>query len=299
MKYTFRYEIPNGFLSGPEKIEFWVGYKGIDYRITITQLKNRIIEIFAEQSYYSDFLHIYYACLDLLQIFDGSFLNLVNANDGSTEVTQSIKRRELARYTSADFVQGVQNKLVCFSDAICERTFSRWLDIEEKLDITHKMFLIITSEIEMPVDMKCAFMTEIFLCVAELVNSENAQAFSLPQVTRADSKLQRYLIALISKYGMDIFGREISVGGNAEKLTGYLVNGRNRIAHIKTKQGKDYFDGPECVAYLMKLSLLYRVIVMDLLDISDDKYKERLKGRVASIDGMEAMNKVMRILSAN
>lgn len=52
-----------------------------------------------------------------------------------------------------------------------------------------------------------------------------------------------------------------------ETFSAALKESRNRIAHIKAKQGKLFLDGKESVLYLCKLSMLYRIILFDLLEI--------------------------------
>ena len=43
-------------------------------------------------------------------------------------------------------------------------------------------------------------------------------------------------------------------------------------------------DGDESVLYLHKLSLMYRIILLDLLDIPLNRYKERLSNRIETIN---------------
>lgn len=67
-------------------------------------------------------------------------------------------------------------------------------------------------------------------------------------------------------------------------LQDILVNSRNRIAHIKSKQNRKFLNGDESVLYLHKLSLMYRIILLDLLDIPLNRYKERLSNRIETIN---------------
>ena len=57
-----------------------------------------------------------------------------------------------------------------------------------------------------------------------------------------------------------------------------------RIAHIKSKQNRKFLNGDESVLYLHKLSLMYRIILLDLLDIPLNRYKERLSNRIETIN---------------
>ena len=55
--------------------------------------------------------------------------------------------------------------------------------------------------------------------------------------------------------------------------------------HIKRNQepGK-YFNGIQSVYYIMKFSLLYRNILLNLLNIDNDLYQERLEKIINRID---------------
>lgn len=82
-------------------------------------------------------------------------------------------------------------------------------------------------------------------------------------------------------------GQEIFRGEYQKDLEGFvqiLVNSRNRIAHIKSKQNRKFLNGDESVLYLHKFSLMYRIILLDLLDIPLNRYKERLSNCIETIN---------------
>lgn len=87
---------------------------------------------------------------------------------------------------------------------------------------------------------------------------------------------------MITKYGEDIFKSELS--GNYEQFLSALVNSRVRIMHIKRKQSGVYFNGNESLLYIMKMSLLYRKIMFEVLDIDESHYRERLLKSVSRIN---------------
>lgn len=83
------------------------------------------------------------------------------------------------------------------------------------------------------------------------------------------------------------YGQEIFRGEYQKDLEGFvqiLVNSRNRIAHIKSKQNRKFLNGDESVLYLHKFSLMYRIILLDLLDIPLNRYKERLSNCIETIN---------------
>ena len=45
-----------------------------------------------------------------------------------------------------------------------------------------------------------------------------------------------------------------------------------------------YFNGSESVLYAMKMSLLYRKIIFEILNINEKDYKERLGNNISRLD---------------
>lgn len=97
------------------------------------------------------------------------------------------------------------------------------------------------------------------------------------------------LIAVLDKYGNDIFKEEMCLSKN--KFTDCLVKSRNRIFHIKRNQGNFYLDGPESVLYAVKLSDLYRIVLLSLLNVEYGLYSEKLK---KTIDNWNEWNDVLK-----
>ncbi len=277
-----------------KKNSFSVCYKDASYGIIIEQCGKRKITITSpDSSEYVDTLAVYYTLETLLMLLDGQFYSVVSAFDGETEITQSWKKRALPSYNSADFMIDSRNSLVGFEDVICTELFEKWVSLKEELDLIHKMVLYCLSNVKMPKDMQCAFMVEAFEGLADLVTHKNP-TIQFPKAKPKESQLKINLLTFLSKYGSSIFEKELQY--NIDTFTQILVNTRNRIAHIKCRQKKICFDGGENVMYLMKLSLLYRVVLFDLLGIDEDIYKERLSFRVQAIDNHDVMNNFLKKL---
>lgn len=274
----------NGFLGGPKGVSFSGSILGISYDITISQLLQREIKVSTNGSY-EDCLSIYNTIETLLMVMDGQFYPTMKAFDGA-EITDSWKKRRLASYSSADFMIGADNCLLSFDDVLDNNLVQKWHSVKEELQLIHKMVLYCLSNADIPVDMKCAFMVEAFLGVAELISTRDP-SFRLPQIPKGESKLKLHFLAVADKYGTKVFSEEF--GRNKDAFAMILVNSRNRIAHIKSKQGKRYLNGPESVMYLMKLSLLYRLIILDLIDIPKEKYESALLSRIQRINAHETM----------
>ena len=283
--------LEKGFLGGPKQSNFTFFYNNAHYEIMIEQLGERIITISSFDTHTcEDTLRVYYTLETLLMLFDGQFYPIVSATKNDTQITDSWKQLQLPSHNSADFCLGSGNILLDFQPILNERLFYEWIALSEELDINFKMVLYCLSDVKMPVDMKCAFMVEAFLGICELISKKDTD-FSLPYVTKDQSKLKCFFSAVADKYGEIIFEAERCC--NMMDFVQVLVNSRNRIAHIKSRQTRVYMGGAESVVYLMKLSLLYRVVLFDLLGISKMVYEERLRARVRTINTFDSVQKFL------
>lgn len=276
----------NGFLGGPRNCSFSVRIKDVDYTITIEQLVIRIISIETNNGSYDDTLDIYYALEELLMLFDGQFYPVISANDGA-DITVSWKKRNLPNRISADFMIGTTNKLIDFNSVLDETLFQNWYHLREELDITHKMALYCLSNVDMPKDVLCGNMIELFKVLCSTV-SNYKPGFSTPMNNMNRLELRAALRAVADQYGSDIFPEEFSESDKKERFIQILIQSRNRSAHIKNLPNQRYLDGTESVMYLIKLSLLYRVTLFDLLGINYNLYSKALKKRIKAIDNHSA-----------
>ena len=68
--------------------------------------------------------------------------------------------------------------------------------------------------------------------------------------------------------------------------------------HIKREQKGVFFNGKESVLYLLKMNLLYRRIMFEVLGIDEANYKNSLLKCVSRLDGWEGvLNKFLSRLS--
>jgi len=268
----------NGILGGPLRKDFLLAKSGINYAIHIEQMGVRKIEILSDGDHdVESTLGMYYRIITLLMLFDGEFYPVIEAMENGIDITDSMRKRALASYESADFMLGAGNALVDPFKLLSSQLINAWGLLEDELDLVHKIFLYCASSVKMPVDMKCAFLTEAYIGLAELIASKKAD-FVLPKVRNGGSKLKEYLKAVIKYYGAEVFEPEQELG--IELFTNILRENRNRIAHIKTKQGTLILNGAESVLYLCKLSMLYRIVLFDLLEIPPELYESSAKERV-------------------
>ena len=151
------------------------------------------------------------------------------------------------------------------------------MNLKEILDISFTAVLYSLSSVQMPIDMKCAYLIEAFKPLAELTKKE------VPDfVLQNESTLKPCLLAIINRYGQDIFSKEIETG--RDSFLTVLVSSRNRMAHIKSGQNEKVLNGEECSIYLRKLSRLYRVTIFNLLGISQSVYQSNMQKQVDLIN---------------
>lgn len=143
------------------------------------------------------------------------------------------------------------------------------------------MYLYSLSDSKMPIDAKCAFLIELAEPLVEIVKAHTHFYSSLNPGERGTS-LKMCVDALISKYGTDIFAKEIT--SKYDKFLQTIVNSRVRIMHIKRQQKGLFLNGPESVLYAQKMTLLYRKILFEILDIDEDTYKENMQSLIDSLD---------------
>lgn len=184
---------------------------------------------------------------------------------------------------------GSSSRLLDFHEVLDDNILLRWIELRKELDIIHNMVLYCLSDVEMPNEIKCAFMIEAFEGLSELIKLKKPE-IRFEKAERGESQLKKYLMSFINNYGMTIFDEEIKCG--IDKITQILVNSRNRIGHIKRTQRGEYLSDEGNLVYLLKLSLLSRVVLLDLLGIPEGSYRQRLSKRTGVINSLGITKKL-------
>lgn len=275
-------------LGGPKNLNF---HTGDNITVKIEQLGIRIITVEAEQEEsFRELYGIFTKVERLLMLLDGRFIALQELSfKDSAEGTlghlksyaNNIMQTRLSYYNSADFCSYSLDKLIDFDSVITTELYSLWQELLDELDIAHQMYLYSLSDSKMPIDAKCAFLIELAEPLVEIVKAHTHFYSSLNPGERGTS-LKMCVDALISKYGTDIFAKEIT--SKYDKFLQTIVNSRVRIMHIKRQQKGLFLNGPESVLYAQKMTLLYRKILFEILDIDEDTYKENMQSLIDSLD---------------
>ena len=287
-------QLHNGILGGPYQCNFSITLDSGLFDISIEQFGIRKITITTESIIESAIFIKLFDKLDMLiMLGEGHFIPIAESKiitNGiaikSDDLTQKMTRR-LKLFNSADFTIGSHSTFLSFNKYLDKDVFIRWIAMIKELDILHRMVLYSMADTGMPIDCKSAFLIESFEALSELIELYDP-SFKRPMVKKGESKLGKYLYAIIEKYGTDIFLNETKA--DLQKVIEVFVNSRNRIAHIKSKQGKKYLNGEESVLYAIKLSFLYRNVLLILLGVDYSTYSSVI---IKSVDDWNNWNGVL------
>lgn len=274
--------LKEGSLGGPFQTEFTFD----DISVSISQHGVRNIVVTSNLPLKSDKLIQIFQDIDkLLMLFDGRFYIIEDATvyndvEESIDVLNEYSQKRLDCFSSRDFCQHSSLKLISFQNILTTDLYNKWNSLVSDLDIAFQVFLYALSDSKMPVDLVFAFLAELAEPFTELVKERTYYCQTLNPGERGTT-LKMCVDNLIILYGSDIFANELK--NNYALFLDRVVKSRVRIMHIKKKQ-MDYFDGKECIKYSLKFSLLYRKILLSLLDISEQQYKANVQNATKKVD---------------
>ena len=278
----------NIILGGPHVAEFET--RDNKFFIKIEQCGYRKISIKAlEETSVFELYGVFTKIERLLMIFDGQFLKLENlefTDSSDTEksmlksVGNNLMHQRLSYFKSSDLVSYKVDKLLEFEEVLNSDLYDKWEHLLEELDIAHQMYLYAMGDTKITVDVKCAFLIELAETLVEVLKVYTNSFQKLKPGN--GTSLKTCVKALIEEYGKDIFEREMEA--NEKEFLSTVINSRVRIMHIKRNQKIKYFDGNESVLYILKLSLLYRRILLDILGVEKQVYVDKLRKCVSRLN---------------
>ncbi len=270
----------DGFPGDPHSVKFDYDYNGSTLHIEIWQSLERIINLSVDSPIEMKQLWTAYVTIErLLMLFDGRFYNIdsvtFTGNACSEENYASYAQECLSRrlsYYKTDRIYCYTNHIfLTFDSVMCPDMVSKWIKLQDELDIVHQIALYSIADTGVTCDVKCAYFIECLEPMAEIIGIYD-NSFPDFKPGNKSTTLKMCIDAVISKYGEDIFSREYSA--NKDKFLQILVNMRNRIMHIKRNQPTEkYLSGKESILYLVKLCHLYRIVLLSLLGIDYEQYK--------------------------
>lgn len=157
--------------------------------------------------------------------------------------------------------------------------FERWLVLSKELGIIHQIFLYSISSTQMPADILMALLSQTYQPLYEyLVMKKRLLLFSKKSYytckkcgnkkeINCEPTFNECLTTIINKYGQNIFHSE---WGNIASLIDKIVKTRNKIDHVDVT-AENVWSGIQIAVCKLKLTLMYRYIILDLLGIDSQK----------------------------
>ena len=272
---TAEYEEEKSVLRGPVHIQFDIGKEQL-FHVDIEQAVIRSIKISTDSDVSIFDLNTVLSKIErLLMLLDGRFIQMkemkfsesdVFSNDSLIPCAQNLIAQRSSYFCSADFCKNASYRLIDFENVFTPDLFSKWDDLLDELGVVHQMFLYSVSDSKITIDVKCAFLVELAEPIVEVVK-ERTYYFASSEPSSRGTTLKNCLDALIIKYGKEIFNKELS-SSQYNQFLNVLVNSRVNIMHVKRNQRKPALNGKQSCLYAQKLSLLYRKILFELLQIA-------------------------------
>lgn len=287
-----RYSLNRGMLRCVEAFSFVVE-KEERIQIEIKEMGIRIIILSCKKEIEAKKLYSLLLKVErLLQIFDGAFVPLDNLLIHGKEdkkhydmLIEHFKVQRLHYFTSAKFLSVQSDRFLNYEKVLSASLFEEWEVLLDDLGIVNQMYLYAASDCGLTNDVKCAFLIELSESLIEIIGKNNIQ---FQRNSKKEGELKPCLRTIINICGSIIFKREIEY--NLEKILTCLVNTRVNIMHIKINQRKPCFDGMEATLYAIKMSYLYRIVILNKLQIDEKLYIHNVEKR---IDNLNKWNDVL------
>lgn len=274
-----KYCIKNGMLRCVEPFVFSLTDPA-KVQIEIKEMGIRVITLSTDEKVEARKLYAILVKLEkLLQIFDGAFVPLEGIvlhgeeeeEKYQTFVTQLIAQR-LHYFVSVDIFSVHSDRIINYEDVLSEVLFNTWQKVLDDLGVINQMYLYATSDCGLTNDVKCAFLVELAESLIEIIGKTNVTMQKLPN---EKGNLKPCLRTIIKEFGKELFARELQY--DSEKILTCLVNTRVNIMHIKINQRTPKLNGREATLYTMKMSYLYRLVILKRLQVGENFYLENLK----------------------
>lgn len=221
----------------------------------------------------------------LLNILDGAFIPLKDIEilgkgkkiDYKIYADQIIAQR--LKYFQSSKIYSINiDRLIEYERVLDGTLLESWKYLVEELGVINQLYLYACSDCGLTIDVICAFLIQISEPLVEYLKQKKIFA-NKPRY------LKDCIMLLIKKYGCYIFRQEIQC--NLEEICKRMVNTRVNIMHIKKKQKQPCLNSKECILYSIKMTYLYRVVILNLLSIEDALFIKRLTSRINYLDTWE------------
>ena len=281
-----RYSLNEGMLRCVEPFSFALEEQENIY-IRIQEIGIRVILISCDKEVEAQRLYSILLKIErLLNVLDGAFVPLediiIEGNKSKeyyNELIEHLKIQRLHYFTSAKFLSVNSDRFLNYENILSSSLYEQWSILLDELGVVNQMYLYATSDCGLTNDVKCAFLVELSESLIEIIGKSNIQ---FQKKSKNEGELKPCLRTIINSCGNDIFKKEIQF--DLEKILTCLVNTRVNIMHIKINRRKPCLDGAESILYAIKMSYLYRVVVLEKLKIDRKLYIDNVEKRISHLD---------------
>ena len=285
-------------LRGPLRHDF---YTSDGLHIQIQQGPDREITIETEEEKNACGMYLSLTYIEqLLMLLGGKFVPIkelqLSESESATDADLTEKANELIEkrlpyYESANFCISYSDEWVKFESVITLELYDKWLKLLDDLDIVHQVYMYSLSAGEKMDDVRYAFLAELAESLVEIVKLYT-ELFKTLNPGEKGTTLKSCIAALISEYGKTIFQTELE--DKYDSFLKRMINSRKRIMHVKRNQSKNCFNGRESIVYSLKMSFLYRRVLLELLGIKEEIYIKEMKKSVKSVEDLKISLKITK-----
>lgn len=280
------YRQPSGMIRCAQLFSFYLKNTESEIEVRICDECIRIIKLSCQTEIEATYLYEQLMLIErLLHILEEAFMQLEEISLVGHETDNTYRvlcnhfmRQRLHYFKTSDILVAGKDGFLNYESVLSSDLIKGWGNALEELGTVNQMYLYATTDCGFTKDVRCAFLIELAEPLIEWVGRENIK--SCKNIDCAD--LKSCLRCLIQEYGDVIFEKEKNY--DIEKILKCLVNTRVNIMHIKMKQRMPAFNGEEAVLYMIKMSYLYRIIVLNKLGIDSKLYIERVASSISNVN---------------
>lgn len=245
-----------------EECTFSFKDKNILYNIDVKNIGNKkeITIVTDKQVIFSEMFHNLISVITFENLFDGVFYKMTSCLiNNEKEISSNLKGKMLSFHSST-----IQLNHIAFevSNTVYANYYKLWRVLINKIGITHNMFLYAFYSTELPADIKISLVLQSFEPLSEVLEKQRLIHIRLYQ--HKEKTFRNRLNAIINKYGKNIFKSEWSI---KNILLTRAVNTRNKVCHVISNK-HECFTGKESGLYIYKFGVLYKSILLRLLNVS-------------------------------
>lgn len=290
IKYIGSYDI-KGLLQYNIKRNLELQRKNIKYEIEIvTILNSKTVAIKTSKPVkFSNTFKLLSEILKYECLYDGRFFKLNKLEIDGEDKTNAVKSYMLSYYGGGRSYTILSQPI---NDMVYKRGFCAWERYNKQLLLVNQMFFYIGFSEGITADLRIALFSEIYEPISEFLSKEgklqliNSKPFNVknakcPQCGHKykipksiDPSFNDKITSVVRVFGADIFA-----GDDINSVIKKTVNTRNKMLHVNVGK-KDYLNGGQCGFYMRKYVEIYRMIVLQQINIWNSSMEIELKAAI-------------------